>query len=546
MYNKFGRGVEPFVLPGGVLPTKEALLQYKLAQAIQANIAIGQKFFQEFKPNENQQRVKQLIDTSTVPEGEWLHVLLFGEPRSGKTWGALYYILDVSLRVPFVRTLSIRNTTSELNASIFLDVDKFASQWNIPILKRSTHDGLIQLGNMSEIHCKSDKSITPGAKDNTGRKLGGMEYFFGMVEEADTVSSETARAIPHRLSQKIPGNFRKVIFYTQNPPDKDHWTYEFFFNNPLGKPDDPASPIRALYCPLSGNVENIGEAYRSALSREYLDDPAMHARFALGQFAPSVKGDPIFKQTFNRSFHVASKSILSEWNRGEPLLRGWDFGFRGNACTILQDDPDRRQLRIFKVYFQRKVMFEQFCDMVLAKCYRDFPGARWLDYPDPHGDQHTSLSEYSYHDIMRAKNLELIYDKRKRSVVKGVNLISKELRSQGKAGTPALLIDPDIDYLIEAFQSGYCNSKNCQIDELRPVEDNTYIHVMDSLRYPIVMIREFPLDGQDAGEIPFQVMRDGAKIIENMSNQGIYTFGGNIKGAGRRSRDSFSRSRFAR
>jgi hypothetical protein len=536
--------IEKVQLAGGILPSKNSLLQSKLAQMFLDHINIGQAYFEGFVPNANQQRVRQVIDTSTVPKGQWLHILLYGEPRSGKTWAALYYVIDIMLRFPGARSLGVRSTTSELNTSVFLDVDKFADKWGIPIIRRSTQEGLVELANHSQMWWKSDKSLTPGARDNTARKMGGMEYSLALVEEADTVSSETARAIPHRLSQNV-GDFRKVIFYTQNPPDRDHWTYEFFFKSFGCDPDDPASPIRAIHCPLEGNIENIGVGYKEGLAKEYDDDPAMKKRFVLGQFAPSIKGDPIFKKAFNRDFHVAKETFVTNWNRSLPMWRGWDFGFRGNSCVIMQDDTDRHQLRVFYAFLERKILYEQFLDLILAQCYRLFPGAEWRDYPDPHGDQKTALSEYSYHEIMKSRGLDPIFDRGRKSVVKGVNLISKELRAQGKAGQPAFLIDPTAVTLIDAFESGYCNSKGALKDELRPVEDNTYIHTMDACRYPIVMNRDFY--GEDAVVQPFQVIQDGDKIRDHVAYMNAHDatqYRGPARQGGRDG--SFSRSRFSR
>lgn len=530
-----------------MLPSKETLVHYKLAQLFMTNISIGQKFLTEFKPNPNQVAVENLIMASTVPEGEWLHILLYGVPRSGKTWGALYYTLKNMLKFPGLRALGIRSTTSELNASVFQDLDKFTNQWDIPVVKRSTHEGLVELGNHSQFWFKSDKSLTPGARENTSRKMGGMEYSIGLVEEADTVSSETTRAIPHRLSQNV-GKFRKVIFYTQNPPDTSHWTYEFFFKNALGNPDDPASPIRALHCSLEGNADNIPAAYKAALEKEYQDDPAMHKRFALGIHAPSVKGDPIFKKSFSRAFHVGKDSFWKNWNRGFPLWRGWDFGFRGNALTIMQDDLDRNQLRILRCYLERRILADPFIEMMLAQCYREFPGAEWKDYPDPNGDQHTGLSEHSYHDLMRQRGLDPIFDLRKKSIKLGVNIISKELKATGQAGQARLLIDPGALYAIDCLESGYVNNKMAQKDELSPVKDDTYIHVADSIRYPIVNNRDED-EEEERGHV-FKIIRESQQA---RTNQGLAAphlevdqYRGPSRG-GSNSRDGhFSRSRFTR
>lgn len=535
--------IETFKLPNGVFPTKEALMNYKIAQAFSTNIKMGQGFQLGFKPNPNQQRVMQVISTSTVPEGEWLHILLWGVPRSGKTWAALYYLMDTMLKFPGVRSLGVRATTSELNASVFLDIDKLSTRYQIPIVRRSTQEGLIELGNGSQFWFKSDKSLTPGATENTARKMGGMEYSLAMVEEADTVSSETSRAIPHRLSQTGLGKFRKVIFYTQNPPDTSHWTYEFFYKDPLHDPDDPASPKRAIHCTLDGNAENIDPAYRTALEKEYKDDPAMDKRFAQGLWAPTTKGDPIFRQSFRRDWHVAKDPFWKNWDRSQPIYRGWDFGFRGNALVIAQDDLERRQLRVFMAILERKILFEQFLDIVLTRMYRDFPGAEWRDFPDPNGDQKTGLNEHSYHDIMRSRGLNPVYDKRKKSIVAGVNAISRELRATGKAGQPAVLFDPGAITIIDAFESGYCNKKGTQKDEINPAEDSTYIHTMDAFRYLLISNRDLPMPGEASRQDhSFPIMEQSRKAKAHNAMEEL-KYMGPSRGGGARD-GGFSRSRF--
>lgn len=245
----------------------------------------------------------------------------------------------------------------------------------------------------------------------------------------------------------------------------------------------------------------------------------MYRRFVLGQFAPDVKGTPMFgaggvKAVFSRDYHVAKECFLKHWNRNYPVLRGHDFG-TCNACVFVQDDQDRRQIKVFATLFQNKILYEHFLsEYVLPFSSRMFPDAEFIDYCDPTGNAKTGNAEKSYHQIMQQYGINPRYtwDASKRSLANGVNLISRLLRQQATPGVPKLLFNPEDAYLPDAMESGYCNSKTARVGEINPVDDGIYIHCMDAFRYVLVNIRHWNTLDEDDGEgSPFQVIQDSQR-----------------------------------
>lgn len=471
-------------LPGGHFPTREELFMQELSQQFAQLVTLGETFAQKFTPNENQRAVFDLIDTSQVPEGAWIHVLLYGGAGSGKTSCALAYQLNLLLKYATARALCIRRTSRDLKDTIYKDVIKFLNDFGINFDKNDNNTS-IRLENDSEFIMRSDKSLTPG-KTNTSRALGGTMFTTALVEEADTVSIETVSAIPHRLRQNVGSEaFRRVIFYTCNPPSKGHWIHDLFFKK--HNPDDPASTHRAIHCDIRHNRKYLPVGYIEGVHEEYKDDEGMLARFFDGQFAPDTRGDVMFKQSFNRKIHVAPSPFTADWNKSYPMQRGWDFGHRGNSMVICQDDPDRQQIRVYAAELERFVMFDDFSNRKISWCYRMFPGAIWEDYADPSGNQQTAMG-LSYHDILKSQGINP--RSTKEDVAYGITLIAQRLRQLVPGGKPEVLLNAEYcQYLIEAFTAGYCNDKDCLVDEFRPVKDGTYDHVMDAFRYIMIHLR---------------------------------------------------------
>jgi len=466
----------------GRLPSYEELVIQELGRLLEQTCALSTRFSQVFTPNANQKKVFDLIEGSMVPKSRSLHILLYGPTGTGKSYAALAYAIDKLLSYPGTNALGCRRTATDIKTSIFKDAMGFLDRWNVPFTSNS-QDTYIRLPNASTFWMRSDKSLVQAKKDKSDA-LGSTAYSLVILEEADSLSEELANTIAGRMREDT-GDFRRVIFYICNPPDDDHWLYQRFFGQ-NNNPDDPTSRYRALKLELAGN-EFIRDGYAEDMEEDYAHNPALYERMKLGNFGPAVRGIPIFKDSFNLKYHVAEESFIKTWNPNFPMVRGWDFGYRGMAMTILQDDPIRKQVRVFYSKLNKNCLFDTFADEQLVFCHRHFPGAEWVDTCDPAGCQKTGLTALTYHDIMKQKGM---YPRYQTSTVEvGLNLIEDVLNSSVK-GRPAILFDPVYcNVLVKAFYAGYCNEKERADVGIVPVKDGVYDHIMDAFRYSVLHIR---------------------------------------------------------
>lgn len=303
-----------------------------------------------------------------------------------------------------------------------------------------------------------------------------------VVHNCDSISEELVNTVPGRMSQNV-GNFRKAILYACNPPSKNSWVYRMFFED--NDPNDPDSRLRAVFMPMEGNVKHLGAGYIQSVTEDYSRNPQFYKRMRQGLFGANIKGIPYFAKDFQETVHVSDKPL--QWNRGCVMTRGWDFGYRGTALTVLQDDLKTRQIKTFRSIVARDCLLESFCDQYLPELDKAFPGAVWEDWVDPAGRQKVTQSSKTCLDILRSKGLHPKY--KITSISYGLNIISEQLRLFLN-GRPVMLIDPSCEILIEAFMGGYCNQKDVTDDEPRPVKDGWNDHCMDSFRYAVQALRK--------------------------------------------------------
>src|ERR1035437_7787279 len=155
-----------------VLPGKIEFLGNKIAELIEAHSKIQATLDGGFILNENQQRLKDTIDHSEVASGHTIHVKLYGETGTGKSWGVIKCIVDEMLKCPGIQALCVRRTMDGIKQSTLKDVEEFLQKWDIPIKSwKKSPPFEIVLFNGSKFIFTSDISLT-GVKDNKAAGLG--------------------------------------------------------------------------------------------------------------------------------------------------------------------------------------------------------------------------------------------------------------------------------------------------------------------------------------------------------------------------------------
>lgn len=473
-------------IPDGRIPSKAEVMFGHLADLMEENIKISSTFREKFIPNPAQKMVLDAIKNSEVPEGEWIHVLLYGPTGSGKSSVAYAYTIDCLVSNYNAWALGVRTTAQDIQDTIFKDTKKFLDKYGLSYTsnKQTT---TFTFPNGSVFRMRSDEALMEGSGAvDTAVKLGSTAYNIAILEEANAISEELAMTLPGRM--RNPGNFRKVIFYICNPPSKKHWLYRWFFGGG-NDPDDPKSPYRAFTWAAEDNSEHVGTAYIAGMRRDFGRNPALARRLGYGQFGPDTKGVPYFANDFRRSVHVSDTAL--DWDPRYKLTRAWDFGMNP-ALVTFQYHPELGQYRFLRSFCEFEILLDSFCDQVLPGLWEDFNGAIWEDFGDIAGKQRSSLTKRTAYDILAERGI--YYKGAPNGVMWGLNIISKLLRTSFK-GNPMILIDPCCEQLIEAFESGYCNKKKVMdSDDLRPQKDGVYDHIMDATRYGLVSKRANPED----------------------------------------------------
>jgi len=423
--------------------------------------------------------------------------------NSGKSIGAYAYTINCLTKYPGSRALGVRTTSTDIKDSIYGDCVKFLNRYGIPYTP-NVSDTTLTLANGSVFRMRSDKALTDSHSDKS-HALGSTSYNIVIFEEADSISQELA--ISMAGSMRHPGKFRKVIFYLCNPPSKRHWLWKMFHegNDPY---NDASSRRRALYCAAEDNVQHVGTGYVEAMREDFGMNPNLAKRLGYGLPGADVKGTPYFAQDFVKGIHVSEVPLV--WNPAYPLQRGWDFGFEGMAMVVLQADPDLNQIRVFRAILEQQSLIDPFCDKWLPILEKDFPGAVWEDYGDPAGRQQTHRSAKTDFDVLKERGLRPKYSVS--GVAWGLSVISNLLRTFHK-GRPKLIISPEAELLVEAFEGGYCNMKGVTDTEPRPKKDGVYDHIFDAFRYIVVCLRQPSIEYVRGARAGYVSMAEGDDLF---------------------------------
>ena len=205
-----------------------------------------------------QQRARLML------ESDARYTCLVGGARAGKTFLAVWSILDVASRAKGSRHALLRYRANAARASLALDtVPKVARTCFRAIgLEEHRQDGFFSLANGSQLWI--------GGLDDKDRveKILGQEYLTIYVNEASQVPYASAVVAWTRLAQVIPG-FRQRAIVDLNPVAKTHWTNLLFGEkrDPTSRRSlpDPENYARAFLNP-SDNAANLSPEYIASLS----------------------------------------------------------------------------------------------------------------------------------------------------------------------------------------------------------------------------------------------------------------------------------------
>ena len=272
---------------------------------------------------------------------------------------------------------------------------------------------------------------------------------------------------------------------TTNPPDVEHETYsEFKWQNDVPGPVPEKAPLKNHYGfwqPARENEANLRAGYYDDLIADYADHPDWLEMYVEGKPGVIIIGKLVYNN-FKRGYHVAKASLI--WS-GIPLIRGWDNSGNIPACTVV-GVPAPRVVHVYKEINQDKMNIVQFTKYAVHQCNMAFPGAEWIDWGDPAGEQKYSTKEGGWTSnarLMRENGVEV--KSSEQNPAARYNAVDDQL-----AIIDGLLIDPSCVRLINGFMGGYHYKEigaGTGIYQDKP-DKNRFSHIHDALQYAMVRI----------------------------------------------------------
>ncbi len=330
-------------------------------------------------------------------------------------------------------------------------------------------------------------------------KLRSLELTGVWINEA----SEIAKGIFDMCTQRVGRYPSKLkggpswtgVIMDTNPPDDDHWWYQFaetetpkgfkFFRQPGGLYLDLADGEYKPN-PDAENIDNLPSGHEYYMRQLGGKQEQWINVFLLGNYGTTSDGKPVYPE-WNDRLHVSDKPLQPV--RGLPIILGWDFGLTP-ACIIGQQMPTG-QLRILEEIVSEDMGIRQFTsDVVRPILTNKYNGFARFSEGDPAGqiraqtDERTCLQELLELGIPTDPAPTNDFVPRRESVA---FFLTRMIDGAG-----GLLLDPSCTTLRKGFNGRYRYERLKTSGQARyrdrPVKDG-FSHPHDALQYLCMRVR---------------------------------------------------------
>jgi len=322
------------------------------------------------------------------------------------------------------------------------------------------------------------------------RRLLSVECSAAWVEEAREVDPEVFAGLQGRVA-RFPNRASGGVTYpgvvcSTNPPPLGGFWHTMI--------STPPSNVKVFIQPsallddgsLNPNAENL-----SNLDPDYYDNlisantDAWVDVYLKNNFGPGNMGQPVYKGSFKRDFHVAKDALMPVMQSVNSLIVGMDNGLQA-AAVIGQQDMRGRVNVLDECYVpQDQTMgVESFLERKLVPLLREkypFQPKNVVFMLDPACFQRSQLDEKTIAEaVMRygytVRKAPTNDPERRISSVEA--LLSKQI--DGAAG---ILVSPSCGYLVEACEWGYRYKKSANGQTTLTPEKNHHSHLSDAFQY---------------------------------------------------------------
>jgi hypothetical protein len=345
----------------------------------------------------------------------------------GKTVGCEIDVLDKMIGqepdkqgIRPTRFAFIRSTYPELISTTMKTWSEWVPQRICPIrntapitatLTLPLPDGTIVSSEIIFLACDRDEDV---------KKLKSLECTGIFINEASEINrSIFEMAIGRTLGRyppkkRVPATWYGVIADT-NPPDDEHWWYEYaeiirpkdykFFRMPPAILKQVDGNGRVTYAPNDGrdptipaceNVQHQTAGFDYWMKQIPGKTEDWIRVYLMGEYGTVSYGKPVYAR-YRDTFHATNEEIKPY--AGLPIVCGWDFGLTP-TCVIGQLAPNGR-LIFLKEFCAEDCGLRMFAmGLVRPYLFNTFPGAQIFSIGDPAGSSRSQTDESTCIEIL--------------------------------------------------------------------------------------------------------------------------------------------------
>lgn len=427
--------------------------------------------------------------------------IIKGPVGGGKSTVALFDLLKrATQQAPYkgvrrTKFIILRNTMQQLKST----VKPLLDQWLVtmpasPLGQWRLTDNTFEL----MLRNSSDKTLihteflmmAADTPDDV-RRLLSVECSAAWVEEAREVDPEVFSGLQGRVARfpsRAAGGvtYPGVICSTNPPPVGGFW------HGMISKPPEnvavfiqpPAILDDGSINPKAENLNNLDPTYYENLLAGKTED--WINVYLKNQFGAGDLGQPIYRASFKRSFHVATSELGAVPGSLNPLIVGMDNGLQAAACIGQQDMRGRVNILAEAFVPEDQTMgVESFLDKILlpllSSRFPTFPRDKIAFVLDPACFVRSQVDEKTIAMAIQQRGFAPIKastndPERRVQAVEG--LLTRQI--DGAAG---LLIDPRCTHTIDTLEWGHRWKKTTSGLTSTTAEKNHHSHQGDAVQY---------------------------------------------------------------
>ena len=426
--------------------------------------------------------------------------IIMGPVGGGKSTVAFFDLLYRAMnQKPFnnvrrTKFILLRNTMQQLKTTVKPLIDQWCGvmtnntfgQWR---LTDNTYEIQTRLPDGTVLHTEFVMMAADTPDDV--RRLLSVECSAAWVEESREVDAEVFSGLQGRVA-RFPSRAAGGVTYpgvicSTNPPPRGGFWHDTI-SNPPANTEIFIQPAAILddgsMNPDAENVEHLDPAYYDNLLSGKTED--WINVYLKNEFGAGDLGQPVFKSTFKRSFHVAKTSLGAVMQSVNPLIVGMDNGLQ-SAAAIMQQDMRGRVNVLAEAYVPEDVTMgvETFLDKLLipelTSKFPQFRKERIVFVLDPACWQRSQVDEKTIAMAVQQRGYMVVKattnnPERRVQAVEG--LLARQI--DGEAG---LLIDPSCTHLIDALEWGYRYKKSASGLNTTTFDKTHHSHLAEGFQY---------------------------------------------------------------